>query len=61
MIFFNACKWEKANGGYQLVHGSCGVKFISDLLMKRYLINGQAREVEERKIYKSCTQLALSL
>jgi hypothetical protein len=61
MIFYNACKWKKVQDGYELYEGASSVKFISELLMKRYLINGQAREIEERKIYKSCTQLALSL
>jgi hypothetical protein len=56
MIFYNSRKWNKVPDGYAPVDGKkMAVNFISDLLMKKYLITGSAHEVGEvrsiKKVY----------
>jgi len=60
MIYFNCRKWQKVDGGYEPIDGQkLAVNFISDILMRRYLINGAAREVVIPKVYTPNKQLEL--
>jgi len=62
MIYYNARKWRKVEGGYVPIDGT--KTFISELLMRRYLINRYAHQITENslepKAFK-CTQLILSI